>query len=292
MPFAVGVKFDPDQFAQFFKTAAEMPLAENDFCVVQDKEGQDRVGYVSCFEGRSPDQMDRLPAVNRRAKGEEISRWHECCRRSRQALALVRQKVIEHNLPMKVNSVVFNDYQNEILFYFSADRRIDFRELVRDLAGLLKARIELWQIGSRRAAAEQDGFGHCGQRLCCASWMKSFPAVSIRHAREQDINQAPPKLSGFCGRLRCCMRFEHDAYCDLREGAPMVGAQVRTADGREGKVYDRNLIRHEAWVALANEKPQWMTFDKLTIIAQAAEAIHAQLGPEVEEEDMVIREEE
>jgi cell fate regulator YaaT (PSP1 superfamily) len=311
MAFAIGIKFDPDQFARFFKAPDDLKVEENDFCIVRDRErGLPQIGYVSCFEGRCPSQIERLPVVERRASNDEISQWHDNCRRSRQALSLVRAKVQEHGLPMKINSVIFDDAQNEVVFHFSADRRIDFRELVRDLAGQLKARIELWQIGSRRAASEQDGFGHCGQRLCCASWMKGFPAVSIRHVREQDIAQAPPKLSGFCGRLRCCLRFEHDTYCELRKDAPSVGAKVResaqtqgSGAGREreqpgddpqtlGVVLERNLLRGEAYVQFGEEKPRWVAFNHLTVIVPGSDkTAGAHRILDEDDEDVVVLEE-
>jgi cell fate regulator YaaT (PSP1 superfamily) len=291
MSFAVGVKFGPESFPKFFKPA-DLALEENDFCVVLDEEkGCERVGYVACLEGRCAFHVEHLKPIVRRASEAEIDQWHRACRRQREALATARGKVVDHGLPMKLISVSFNDEQNVVLFYFTADHRIDFRELVRDLAGVFKARIELWQIGSRQGAAQKEGFGQCGRHMCCASWMNAFPPISIRQAREQDINQSPPKLSGLCGRLRCCLRFEHDTYCKLRKQAPPVGASVKDAQEREGVVVDRNLITAMALVQFEKSKVEWLAFDGLAILnAGPAGSKESELAAATEEEDVPISE--
>lgn len=291
MVFAIGIKFDPDSFPKFYR-APEGPIEENDFCVVREGDsGPERIGFVSCFEGRCNWHAERLRPIERLAGPEEVEQWHRLCHRRRDALTVARGKVVEHGLPMKIISVSFNDDQNIVLFNFTADHRIDFRELVRDLAGVFKARIELWQIGSRQGAAEKGGFGHCGMALCCAQWMKNFPPISIRQARDQDINHAPPKLSGLCGRLRCCLKYEHDTYCSLRQGAPPVGANVRDATEREGTIADRNLLTQTALVQFDKTRMEWMAFSRLAVLSHG----HPQTKeepphPATEEEDLPVHE--
>lgn len=287
MNIAVGVKFDPEWFAEFFVDES-LGLREEEFCIVRDDRGNERVGYVSCREGRAPCQCERLPKIARRATTAEIARWHEQCRRTRQALALAREKVLEHELPMKINSVRFNDAENEIVFYFSADRRIDFRALVRDLAAQFKARIELWQIGSRQAAGEINGYGHCGRQLCCAAWIQNFQAVAIRHARTQDISQNPPKLSGFCGRLRCCLRYELEAYRDLSRTAPDRGETIRDDQGAEALIVDRNLLRQSACLQYPDGTTRWLPFSELTRTTESARPQTPLEPPEAEVEDEVV----
>lgn len=290
MAYAVGIKFDPDSFPVYFKPLAE-PLDENDFCVVRDPEkGAELIGYVACFEGRCECHTRHLPPIVRRATDEEVDQWHRRSRRHKEALATARVKVVEHGLPMKLINVRFNEEQNVVLFYFTADHRIDFRELVRDLAGVFKARIELWQIGSRQGAAEKNGFGHCGRHLCCASWMKAFPPISIRQARDQDINQSPPKLSGLCGRLRCCLKFEHEAYCELRKGAPALNGKVRDESGREGHLVDRNLLTGMALVHFEKSKLEWLEFAKLKALGHNGkeQPQHAAVAAEPEEDEAVV----
>jgi cell fate regulator YaaT (PSP1 superfamily) len=290
MVFAIGIKFDPDSFPKFYR-APSGPIEENDFCLVRDgEEGSEveRIGYVACFEGRCAWHAERLRPIDRMATAEEVDQWHRLCRRRREALVTARGKVVEHGLPMKIISVTFNDDQNIVLFNFTADHRIDFRELVRDLAGVFKARIELWQIGSRQGAAEKGGFGHCGQALCCAQWMKTFPPISIRQARDQDINHAPPKLSGLCGRLRCCLKYEHDTYCKLRHGAPPVGAQVRDSSEREGTIVDRNLLTQTALVQFDKTRQEWLAFCRLKVLGGGPHGC----GKEEKEEPVGVAEEE
>jgi cell fate regulator YaaT (PSP1 superfamily) len=290
MALVVGIKFDPDSFPKYYRPS-DFPLEENDFCVVphEGKGPAERVGYVTCFEGRCTGQAERLAPITRLAKEEEIDQWHLLCRRRREALATARAKVVDHALPMKIISVQFDDEQNIVLFNFTADHRIDFRELVRELAGIFKARIELWQIGSRQGAAEKDGFGHCGMRLCCVSWLKNFPPISIRHARDQDINQPPPKLSGQCGRLRCCLRYEHETYCRLRHDAPPLGAAVRDNLEREGQVIDRNLLTEMALIKFEEAEMEWLAVNRLTWTRGADEAQPA-LAPVAEEDEPVAEE--
>lgn len=294
MANAVGIKFDPDQFARFFRLPG-FAVSQGDFCVVLDSEHDtERVGYVTCLESRCEKQTLHLAPIKRMATSQEISKWHETCTRRRSALTTARELAQGHDLPMKIKSVDFRNNENEVVFYFTADRRVDFRELVKDLAGHFKARIELWQIGSRKSASEIDGFSCCGQRLCCSSWMNRFPAVSIKHARTQDIHQPPPKLAGFCGRLRCCLRFEYDCYVELLEDAPGVGDKVRLEDGQEGVVIDRNLLIHQALVSISREKSQLYNFEELTVVearkgkksalAHAIEAEDEEMGADVDEE--------
>jgi cell fate regulator YaaT (PSP1 superfamily) len=265
MPSAVGIKLSLESFPRFFKPTVE-GLEPCDFCIVADPDsGAELIGMIDGFEGRCPVQWEGLPSIVRRASDDEIARWYENNIRQRDALAQARARVQLHNLPMKLTEVRFDDAQNLVTFYFTADHRIDFRELVRDLASIFKSRIELWQIGTRREAAAKDGFGPCGLRLCCAAWMRQQPAVSIRHARAQDLAQTPPKLSGTCGRLRCCLRFEHESYCLLAATAPAVGGRVRDA-GMEGVVVDRNLLAGRALVRFGEAAPQWIPFGRLELI--------------------------
>ena len=290
MALAVGLKFHPDEFARFFQPA-DFDLAEKDFCVALDERtGQERIGYVDCVEGRAPCQFEHLKPIVRLATEDEIVRWHALLRRQRDSLSLARTKVVEHGLSMKLISVQFDDAQNIVHFNFTADHRIDFRDLVRDLAGQFKARIELWQIGARKGGAEKDGFGVCGQRMCCTCWMKDYPPVSVRHARNQDISLTPPKLAGQCGRLRCCLRYEYDGYCEMRREAPPVDGRVRDAAGREGVVVDRNLLTRKAQVMFEGARLEWQTFGELTILARPAKERLPKPPPVPEDEDEAIPE--
>ena len=267
MPLTVMLRFSPDQAPAPYRIAAdEAALEEQDFCLVTDDQGRRRVGYVIGFESRCARQARHLGRIERRATEEEIQRWQDEQERRLETLCVARARAAERGLPMKFISVHFDPANNVVLFNFTSDRRIDFRELVRDLAAHFRARIELWQIGVRQGAAEKDGFGLCGQRVCCANWIHDrYPAVSMRHVRDQDMaGQTPQKLAGLCGRLRCCLRYEHEWYREQLPEAPATGATVRKLEGGcEGIVQDRNLIRRRALVRFDKSRPEWIGFDKI-----------------------------
>ncbi|MCX7015704.1 MAG: regulatory iron-sulfur-containing complex subunit RicT [Candidatus Sumerlaeota bacterium] len=165
------------------------------------------------------------------------------------AIELCKEKARELNLDMKISTVRFDDRGRRVIFHFTADQRVDFRQLVRELAAALHARIELWQIGVRDEARVIHGFGICGKELCCASWIREFQPVSIRQAKDQDLLLSPAKLSGMCGRLRCCLTYEHGQYKECAKSAPGIGAICRCRQMRDPVVVvDRNLLRATATV--------------------------------------------
>ena len=155
---------------------------------------------------------------------------------------------------MKLIDVEYTFDNNKIIFYFTADGRVDFRELVKDLASVFKMRIELRQIGVRDEAKMLGGIGSCGKSLCCSTWLSDFEPVSIKMAKVQNLSLNPTKISGICGRLMCCLKYENDVYMELRKGLPDHGEKVKTKDGM-GKVVDTNILESKVKVRLyTNEK--------------------------------------
>ena len=151
------------------------------------------------------------------------------------------QKIADHKLDMKAIDIDCTFDGSKILFYFTAENRVDFRELVKDLAGVYRTRIELRQIGVRDEAKMLGGLGICGRKFCCSSFLGEFQPVSIKMAKEQSLSLNPTKISGTCGRLMCCLKYEQDCYEDLLKITPKVGAYVETADGK-GTVEDANIL--------------------------------------------------
>lgn len=184
------------------------------------------------------DDWDQLQA-NR--KGEE------------KAFDICLEKIAAHKLPMKLVDVEQTFDGNKIIFYFTADGRIDFRELVKDLAAVFRTRIELRQIGVRDEAKMMGGLGCCGRELCCATWLSDFASVSIRMAKEQNLSLNPTKISGICGRLMCCLKFENDIYEQAKRKFPEPGRQVITQDG-PGKVVSVNIFKEAVQVELRESK--------------------------------------
>ena len=181
---------------------------------------------------------------------EEINR-----RREKEAFAICKEKIIKHGLEMKLVDAEYTFDGNKLLFYFTADGRVDFRALVKDLASVFRTRIELRQIGVRDEAKMLGGLGVCGKPFCCASFMGEFQPVSIKMAKEQGLSLSPVKISGTCGRLMCCLKYEQDAYTDLLKKTPKVGAIVNTPDGK-GLVVENNLIARTLKVKLNNTPPE------------------------------------
>ena len=161
----------------------------------------------------------------------------------------------KHGLVMKLIDVEYTFDNSKIIFYFTADGRVDFRELVKDLAGVFKMRIELRQIGVRDEAKMMGGIGSCGRSLCCHSWLADFEPVSIKMAKVQNLSLNPAKISGICGRLMCCLKYENDIYMELRRGMPEPGEKIKTPDGL-AKVVDANILENKIRVRLfVDEKP-------------------------------------
>lgn len=182
-----------------------------------------------------------LKKIIRAATQEDLQILHENKEKEQKAFAICEKKIKEHKLDMKLVDVEYTFDSGKILFYFTADERVDFRELVKDLAGVFRTRIELRQIGARDEAKMVGGFGICGRPFCCNSFLGDFQPVSIKMAKEQGLSLNPTKISGACGRLMCCLKYEQEAYDHLLRHTPKVGAVVNTREGK-GTVLETNLL--------------------------------------------------
>ena len=194
-----------------------------------------------------------LKAIIRVATEKDLEQLSENARREKEAFRIWQEKIARHKLQMNLVDVEYTFDGNKILFYFTADGRIDFRELVKDLASVFRTRIELRQIGVRDEAKMLGGLGICGRPFCCSTFLGDFQPVSIKMAKEQGLSLNPAKISGTCGRLMCCLKYEQDAYEELLKITPRNGAAVQTPDGR-GVVTDSNLLTGVLKVQL-DDKP-------------------------------------
>ena len=209
-----------------------------------------------------------LKKILRKATEQDMQRVAENREKEGKAFDICVQKIKEHKLKMKLINVEYTFDNNKILFYFTADGRVDFRELVKDLAYVFRTRIELRQIGVRDEAKMLGGLGICGRPFCCKTFMGDFQPVSIKMAKEQGMSLNPVKISGTCGRLMCCLKYEQDAYTDLLKRTPKIGAIVSTPDGK-GTVVDQNLITGILTVSLQkspNAAPHTYKTDQVTLI--------------------------
>jgi cell fate regulator YaaT (PSP1 superfamily) len=198
------------------------------------------------------DEITGLPVCAGLAGEEHLSRDEANRQRRADAKFISRRLVREHGLPMKVIAVDYLDEPNVFTIYFGAPHRVDFRELVRDLAGHLRARVELRQIGPRDEARLQGGIGPCGRDLCCATFLKDFEPVSVRMAKDQDLPVNPLRIAGACGRLMCCLKYEHPLYQNFRASAPKLGETVETPEG-PGTVVGHSVPADQVVVKLAED---------------------------------------
>lgn len=192
-----------------------------------------------------------LKPLIRIANEDDLNHLAENKLKEKEAYKICEQKIANHKLEMKLVNVEYTFDNSKILFYFTADGRVDFRALVKDLASVFRTRIELRQIGVRDEAKMLGGLGICGKPFCCASYMGEFQPVSIKMAKEQGLSLSPVKISGTCGRLMCCLKYEQEAYTDLLKRTPKVGAIVNTPEGK-GLVVENNLIARTLKVKLNN----------------------------------------
>lgn len=193
-----------------------------------------------------------LKKIIRIADEKDYKKHKENVQKKERALKLCQEKVDKHKLEMKLIDVEYTFDNSKIIFYFTADGRVDFRELVKDLAGVFKMRIELRQIGVRDEAKMVGGIGTCGRSLCCHSWLSDFEPVSIKMAKVQNLSLNPSKISGICGRLMCCLKYENDVYCEMKKGMPDTGEKVKTPDGM-AVVVETNILENKVKTRLVVE---------------------------------------
>ncbi len=245
----VGVRFKKTAKVYYFDSAG-IDLEVNDYVIVETARGLE-LGQVVI----SPKQLlvsgvtQPLKPVVRKAEPDDTKRARELETREIEALAECSKLIDKLKLPMKLLSAEYSFDGSHLIFYFSAAERVDFRELVRELAGRLKVRIELRQTGPRDEAKLLGGCGRCGRSLCCASFLSEFAPVSIKMAKEQSLPLNPMKISGICGRLMCCLVYESEQYHKMKEKLPRDGQPVSTATGR-GKVVGSNPLKETVLVEL------------------------------------------
>ena len=253
MPEIVGVRFKAVTKVYYFGPGDFRDLAKNDPVIVETMRGEE-LGWVEIPLKTVPDEeiKGKLKPVVRRANPVDLAQMEEHRRREGQALDRCRQKAAELGLPMKVIRAEYGFDGRRLLFAFTSEQRVDFRELVRVLARSFKTRIEMKQIGARDEAKLIGGYGRCGRELCCSTWLTEFHPVSIKMAKQQDLPLAPSEISGLCGRLLCCLAYENEQYVGFRQSVPKVGTQVVTPQG-EGVIVGLNVVTESALVELQNE---------------------------------------
>lgn len=252
-PAAIGVSFRRSGKVYYF-TPNGVKVRQGDQVLAQTERGLDigEVVFIRYDKPRMEEDQELKPLL-RKATAEDMAHEKELQKREREARALCEQKILEHELPMKLIAADYTFDEQRLVFFFSAEGRVDFRALVRDLAETFRTRIELRQIGVRDQAKMVGGLGPCGRPLCCNAFLRSFDPVGIRVAKDQGLSLNPTKISGICDRLMCCLRYEHEAYCKLADEMPKVGETITTPAGA-GKVRNVMLLQRKVAVQLQNDE--------------------------------------
>ncbi|MBV8772917.1 MAG: stage 0 sporulation protein [Deltaproteobacteria bacterium] len=233
--------------------SAGLALKRGDRVVVESDVGT-RIGTVE-VESHEPARtldLSQLKPVIRLAEDRDWQIEEDMLSREAYAERLCAERIRERDLPMKLITVDYSLEGRKAVFYFSADNRIDFRELVRDLAQALRVRVEMKQIGHRDETKVIGAIGPCGRELCCSSWLRDFESVTVKMARDQGLALNPSRLAGMCGRLKCCLRYEYGSYLELKRALPSIGKRVESVKGN-GKVLRQNILKQTVLVQLEED---------------------------------------
>ena len=244
-----GIRFKSVGKIYYFDPG-DLVLKTGDHVIVETSRG---IEYGTVVVGRKKVTDDEivppLKKIIRKATPDDDKAIARNAQMEKEAFAMCQEKIRQHNLEMKLIDVEYTFDHNKVLFYFTADGRVDFRELVRDLAGVFKTRIELRQIGVRDEAKMMGGLGICGRQLCCNLFLSDFVPVSIKMAKEQNLSLNPTKISGTCGRLMCCLKHEQEVYESIAKNTPGVGSIVKTPNGK-GQVTSVSPLKGVVTVAI------------------------------------------
>ncbi len=249
----IGVRFRESGKIYFFDPL-KIEVEAGDYVIVETARGME---YGKVVYGRRQIDEKKMSApikpIIRKATPADAARNEKNKEKCKEAFNICLEKIAKHKLDMKLIEAEYTFDNNKVLFYFTADGRIDFRELVKDLASVFRTRIELRQIGVRDETKIVGGIGICGRELCCHSYLSDFAPVSIKMAKEQSLSLNPTKISGVCGRLMCCLNHEEATYEYLNDRMPNIGDFVKTPEGQKGEVSSTNVLRQSVKVIVTND---------------------------------------
>ncbi|MHC6181375.1 PSP1 domain-containing protein [Clostridium sp. JNZ X4-2] len=270
MVMVVGVRFKKAGKIYYF-SPDNLNIQEGNSVIVETARG---IEFGNCvIKPKNIDESDIVPPLKnvlRIATEEDVKKHDENKRKEKEAFEICIEKIQQHKLKMKLIDVEYTFDNNKVIFYFTADGRVDFRELVKDLASIFRTRIELRQIGVRDEAKMIGGLGPCGRTMCCATFLGDFVPVSIKMAKEQNLSLNPTKISGICGRLMCCLNYEQDTYEKIRQRLPKRGSIVSTVYGN-GEVMSNSVVKESVKVKIKSEDGEdvlkEIPIDKMEVIS-------------------------
>lgn len=248
----VEVRFK-NSHKDFYKIPDGLEIVEGDIVAVEGTPGHD-IGIVSLTGELCRIQMrkkkgfniDNVKKLYRRAKSTDIEKWLETMKKEDNTLFSTRKMALNQNLDMKINDVEYQGDGTKAIFYYTADDRVDFRQLIKNLAEAFRIRIEMKQIGARQEASRLGGIGTCGRELCCSTWLNNFTSVSTSVAKVQQLFPNPQKLAGQCGKLKCCLNYEYDVYQDALKNFPEIGVDIETTKGK-AFYHKTDVLKHLMW---------------------------------------------
>jgi len=251
---------------EYFSNPLQFPFRIGDYAIVEADRGEDlgvvlQVGILASLKGIEDENA--LKKILRKPNPQDLTRYEENRALERDAFGVCKEKIEHHHLNMKLVDVEYQYDRNKLTFYFTAERRVDFRELVKDLASVYRTRIELRQIGVRDEARRLGGYGPCGRQLCCTSFLMEFDPITTQFAKEQNLPLNPTKLSGVCGRLKCCLRFEQEFYQQANRRFPNVGTKIQTPEG-VGVVERIDILKEEIYLKVNGEGVVRFSMDEIS----------------------------
>ncbi len=272
----IGVRFKKAGKIYYFNPG-DLDIKKGDYVVVETARG---IEFGECVVGikdlKEGEIVAPLKNVIRKATDEDIYMNKSNKEKEEEALSVCLEKIKSHDLKMKLIDVEYTFDNNKVIFYFTADGRVDFRELVKDLASIFRTRIELRQIGVRDEAKMTGGLGPCGRSLCCSTFLGEFAPVSIKMAKEQSLSLNPTKISGICGRLMCCLNYEQETYENIRKRLPKGGSIVDTPYGR-GEVISSSVVKEivkvKVYMKDAEDDIKVVSINELTLISGSYEDV-------------------
>jgi cell fate regulator YaaT (PSP1 superfamily) len=252
LPKVAAISFQPSGHLYNY-LAGDLDLRRGDRVLVESEIGE-RIGTVVIEPHEAAPSLDlsSLKHVRRVASSVDLDIEEDNLLQEERARRLCVERIRERRLQMKLVNAEYTFDSRKVIFYFIAEGRVDFRELVRDLANTLRVRVEMKQIGARDETKVTGGVGPCGRELCCSSWLRDFDAVTVKMAREQGLALNPSRLAGMCGRLKCCLRYEYATYVELKRSLPNQGKRVQSVKG-DGKVIRQNILKQTVTIQLDND---------------------------------------
>lgn len=285
----VGIRFKKAGKIYYFDPST-INVQKGDYVIVETARG---IEFGECVTGpkviKEEEVISPLKCVIRKVTEDDENHHKENKIKEKEAFEICLKKIQEHNLVMKLIDVEYTFDNNKVIFYFTADGRVDFRELVKDLATIFRTRIELRQIGVRDESKMVGGLGPCGRTLCCSGFLGDFAPVSIKMAKEQNLSLNPTKISGICGRLMCCLNYEQDTYEYIRKRLPRVGSVVDTEDGR-GEVISNSTVKELVKVKIKTKDGEELikeyNIEKVALVSGSFEGTIEEEEVEIEDVDV------